>query len=169
MLLKTPVSYLTADRGDFIVVWLCALIHRGKLALVVHLQQLESSGAVAHLVHRSIIQINCVTTPAKAPGTFISQISLTSWGQAFLCHVEISFVYTVRPKPKKPPKKNPINGFSLWITSFMRWQVKKNNAATKHWSLYSPKGCNIISPKLNLDDAWSSGQLFLYLYLFFCF
>lgn len=29
---------------------MCALIHGGKLALIVHLQQLQSSGAVAHLV-----------------------------------------------------------------------------------------------------------------------
>lgn len=46
------IHYLTADGGDLFVIWVCALIHGGKLALIVHLQQLESSGAVAHLMDR---------------------------------------------------------------------------------------------------------------------
>lgn len=47
------LGYLAADGGDLLVIRVCALVHGGELALVVHLQQLESSGAVAHLVDRS--------------------------------------------------------------------------------------------------------------------
>lgn len=52
MLVTSGIHYLTADGGDLFVIQVCVLIHGGKLALVVHLQQLESSGAVAHLMVR---------------------------------------------------------------------------------------------------------------------
>lgn len=42
-------SHLAADGGDASAAALGTLIHGGKLALVVHLQQLQSPGAVAHL------------------------------------------------------------------------------------------------------------------------
>lgn len=51
--LRIQLDYLAADGGDLVVIGVCALVHGGELALVVHLQQLESSGAVAHLVDRS--------------------------------------------------------------------------------------------------------------------
>lgn len=42
-------SHLAADGGDPSAAGLWTLIHGGELSLVVHLQQLQSSGAVAHL------------------------------------------------------------------------------------------------------------------------
>lgn len=42
-------SHLTADGGDLPAAGLGTLVHGGELPLVVHLQQLQSPGAVAHL------------------------------------------------------------------------------------------------------------------------
>lgn len=42
-------SHLAADGGDRSAAGLRTLIHGGELPLVVHLQQLQSPGAVAHL------------------------------------------------------------------------------------------------------------------------
>lgn len=42
-------SHLAADGGDLPAAGLGTLVHGGELPLVVHLQQLQSPGAVAHL------------------------------------------------------------------------------------------------------------------------